>query len=614
MVLGLFSLFISPFGISVMMGNISVDIPWSQLFPILISLALGWRYGLLSGLSGGAFFPFLLWPVDGWANVTTSLTFLLLFILLGIANEKKYLKAIPYTPLKLIVAVCAYIVVVACYDSLLFNTMLSFNPTFWESETLSYINPDILYGFIFKDGVNAFVLMVAADTLLRIPVIRRFFGKTKYEAMQHNTYIFITTLFIPVFVWLTYIGLDYMLLRENNMMRQEHKSFALFVILGNGFLVSRLLFYYSEKQYYIREHLYEKEKKYKTIFENVQDVFYQTDLQGKIIEVSPSILSLTGYSRLEFIGDNFDRLYESQEDKKAKVKKLLENGELINYEANLKTKNGTLKYVSINTRFILDELGKPSHIDGVIRDVTERKKNELKIELQNQKLQNQNKELEQFAYIASHDLQEPLQTLMSISKMFKEEYSSKLDKQGDTYIEFIHRSSSRMQELVRGLLDYARIGNSGTIADVDCNLLVKEVALDLDRIVQDKKASIEFHDLPVLRGYSLELKQLFQNLISNALKFTNTDVVPKISITAKKQNKEWLFAIADNGIGIDPKNYERIFIIFKRLHNRNEYEGTGIGLSHCKKIVALHGGNIWVAPTPGGGSTFYFTLNEIETE
>lgn len=226
---------------------------------------------------------------------------------------------------------------------------------------------------------------------------------------------------------------------------------------------------------------------------------------------------------------------------------------------------------------------------------------------QNKKLKNQNKELEQFTYIASHDLQEPLQSLISFTELLEKEFTEKLGDNGQFYIDFISKSSKRMQLLVKGLLDYSRIGKEKKVT-INCNQIINEVLSDMMITIKESNAEIIVSDLPILKGYATELRQVFQNLISNALKFRKKDVAPKIIFLVKKQKNEWLFSVQDNAIGIDESSKHKLFVIFKRLHNREEYEGTGIGLAHCKKIVELHGGTIWADSKLGEGSTFNFTI------
>jgi light-regulated signal transduction histidine kinase (bacteriophytochrome) len=165
-----------------------------------------------------------------------------------------------------------------------------------------------------------------------------------------------------------------------------------------------------------------------------------------------------------------------------------------------------------------------------------------------------------------------------------------------------------MSVLVKDLLDYSLLGKESVKTIVDCNKIAEAVLGDLGESIKGSSAKLTIQELPTINGYETELRLLFQNLIENAIKYQKPDMVPEIQISVKNHEKEWLFSIKDNGIGIDQKHYEKIFIIFQRLHNRNEFEGTGIGLAHCKKVVEMHGGKIWVESTPGSGSTFMFTI------
>jgi len=235
-------------------------------------------------------------------------------------------------------------------------------------------------------------------------------------------------------------------------------------------------------------------------------------------------------------------------------------------------------------------------------------KGEAILSSQNKTLQIQYKELEQFAYVASHDLQEPLRSLICFTELIQEEYSGKLGGNCDKYIDFILQSTRRMQNLVKGLLDYSRIGKEREVSYFNGHTMVQSVLADMTAAIEESHAHITLDPIPLLYGSQMELRLLFQNLISNAIKFRKKDQAPEIRISVKEQEDDLLFSVSDNGIGIDPQHAEKIFSIFKRLHNRSEFEGTGIGLSHCKKIVELHGGFIWVLSESGHGSTFQFTL------
>jgi signal transduction histidine kinase len=241
--------------------------------------------------------------------------------------------------------------------------------------------------------------------------------------------------------------------------------------------------------------------------------------------------------------------------------------------------------------------------------INDKEKTKHRLDSYNEELERKNKELEQFAYVASHDLQEPLNTVNSFIRLFKSGYKDKLDEQGLQYLDYIHEASDRMKSLIKALLDYSRIGTNHQPEMVDCSLVMKEIIADLDSLIRHKNVEICFDELPHLKAYPLELKMLLQNLVSNAIKFQSDDKVPKVSVHAEKTYEGWQFAVNDNGIGIKQESWDKIFVIFQRLHLRSEYEGTGIGLSQCTKIASLHNGRIWVQSEPGKGSTFYFTIN-----
>ena len=245
---------------------------------------------------------------------------------------------------------------------------------------------------------------------------------------------------------------------------------------------------------------------------------------------------------------------------------------------------------------------------NILEDYSVEKAN---IEKMNIKLISSNKEIEQFAYIASHDLQEPLKTLSNYVGLLLKKYKGTLDEDADQYLAVIGRATSRMQLLIRDLLDYSKIDKDKNKTAIDCNILLKDILDDMAISITENKAEIYSEQLPVINGYLSGLKSLFQNLISNAIKFRKSDLNPMINITVQANDKEWLFAIKDNGIGIDEIYYNKLFIVFQRLHNKDEYAGTGIGLAQCRKIVELHEGRIWLESTLDNGSTFYFTIPKI---
>ncbi|MFK7924140.1 MAG: PAS domain S-box protein [Bacteroidia bacterium] len=263
----------------------------------------------------------------------------------------------------------------------------------------------------------------------------------------------------------------------------------------------------------------------------------------------------------------------------------------------------------IRTRVILqrDEAGQPARMIGTNWDRTK------EIEIEQAKadkilLETRNKELEQFAYVASHDLKEPIRTMISFAGLLKKRHSQDLDQAAKEYLEFIYLAANRMNELVKGLLEYSRLGINKELSSVNCQIVFQTVLRDLSVLIEEKKAIVEVKNLPTIPGYQTELRILFQNLISNAIKFVKLDTPPIIQVSATRIKANWVFRVKDNGIGIEPEYLHKVFEIFQRLNPQEQYKGTGIGLANCQKIAELHGGKIWVESQIDKGSSFYVSL------
>ncbi len=288
----------------------------------------------------------------------------------------------------------------------------------------------------------------------------------------------------------------------------------------------------------------------------------------------------------------------------SKIKELMESKEAMSFDM-LTFKDGR----------IFERYSQPQVINGLcvgrvwsFRDVSASKKSELALIKSEASLELKNQELEQFVYVASHDLQEPLRTITGFIKLLQDKFMASPDEKTKKFFDFILEGAERMKILIQDLLDYSRIGKKDTKKTVDCNQLLINVIADLGAAINETGAIINYEALPVIEGYPVDMKQLFQNLIMNAIKFRKENIVPFINITVKQEKDHFQFCVKDNGIGIEKYQSERVFIIFQRLHNRTEYEGSGIGLANCKKIVELHGGKIWLTSEPGVGTAFFFTI------
>jgi PAS domain S-box-containing protein len=337
-------------------------------------------------------------------------------------------------------------------------------------------------------------------------------------------------------------------------------------------------------------------------YANSPIIVWNPDMQ--ITLLNRAFEKLTGYSTEEVIGHKLEMLFP-QDNKKETLEliSLTAGGEYMDtVEIPILRKDGSVRVALWNSANITTDNRILVSTIAQGQDITERKQAE-------EALQKTNKELEQFAYVASHDLQEPLRMVASFAQLLEKRYKHQFDKDALEYFTFIVDGAKRMQQLVEDLLQFSRIGRTETETNlIDCNEIIDKAALILKTSIEDTGAEVTHDDLPVLSANETRLIQLFQNLIGNAIKFGKKDETPRVNISAKPEGTHWLFSVKDNGMGIDPKYFEKIFVIFQRLNIRDEYSGTGIGLAICKKIVESNGGKIWVESREGEGTTFYFTI------
>jgi len=345
------------------------------------------------------------------------------------------------------------------------------------------------------------------------------------------------------------------------------------------------------------------------LFESAQEAIVMTEDNGRVIRVNSEFTSLFGYTHDEAVGKFIDDLVarDNLRDEAAAYTKKLKEGKLFDFESVRQHKDGRFINVSVIGAPIIVG-NKQVATYAIYRDITKRKQAEEKLRKMTEELERSNKELEQFAYIASHDLQEPLRMVASYAQLLAKRYKGKLDSDADEFIDYAVDGANRMQRMINDLLTYSRVGTRDKpFVPTDCELVLNYVMTNLQVLIKERSAKVTHDTLPTIMADEFQLIQLLQNLISNAIKFCDKES-PRIHISAEKKTEEWLFSVRDNGIGIDSQHVERIFQIFQRLHGRDEYPGTGIGLAVCKRIVERHGGRIWVDSEQSKGSKFYFTI------
>jgi len=344
-------------------------------------------------------------------------------------------------------------------------------------------------------------------------------------------------------------------------------------------------------------------------------LFYRSPIGTYIIQnghfqlVNRQLAYILGYEEDELIGKSSLSfvLAEDRDAVRENAVRMLKGGCSLGYEFRIINKQAKIKWV-METVVPIYYRRKRATLGSLI-DVTERKQMEERLQQITAEMQRSNTELEQFAYVISHDLQEPLRMVSSYTQLLAKRYSNKLDADADEFISYAVNGAKRMQTLLHDLLEYSRVGTRGKpFSPVNCEHVVEQAMANLKIAIKECSASVSYDTLPTVIGDEGQLVRLFQNLIGNALKFRQ-DEAPQVQITAQRRNNIVTFSIKDNGIGIDPQHSQSIFEIFRRLHTREEYPGTGMGLAICKKIVERHGGHISVQSQPGQGSTFYFSVD-----
>ncbi|MBS0201734.1 MAG: PAS domain S-box protein [Planctomycetes bacterium] len=346
------------------------------------------------------------------------------------------------------------------------------------------------------------------------------------------------------------------------------------------------------------------------VVEQSTQPFAITDLEGRILRANGAFERLTGYSEQELQHSTYQQLTpESWREMEGNyVAHALATGEAARFEKEYRNKSGCLIPIEVVMDVRQSASGEPGFFCKFVTDISERKRAESELQRTAQDLARSNLDLEQFAYVASHDLQEPLRAVAGCVQILKRRYQGQLDARADELIMHTVDGVSRMQRLIEDLLSYSRVGTQGKAFEPrDCNAILNQALANLEIAVKEANAVVTHAPLPVVKADGAQLTQVFQNLIGNAIKFRGQQP-PRIHVAVGHRENEWVFSVEDNGIGMESEFFERIFVIFQRLHTRAEYVGTGIGLAICKKIVERHGGRIFVESEPGRGSTFFFTV------
>jgi PAS domain S-box-containing protein len=343
----------------------------------------------------------------------------------------------------------------------------------------------------------------------------------------------------------------------------------------------------------------------RTLMDGVPDTIFFKDTESRFFRINPSLARLLGVSSCEeAVGKTEAEFFEQAfaAANHAEEQEIIRSLNPVRDKVEqVRRPGGEVSWHSTTKAPIIDTGGRVTGIIGISRDITARKvAEELMIR--------HAEEIERLAFVSAHDLQEPLRVVSSFAQLLSRRYKGRLDADADEYVCLMVGAASRMSHLISDLLEYSRTGRRERPSQqTDCNVALEEARNMLRVAIDESGAEITFDPLPTIRGDSMQMAQLFQNLLSNAVKFRAGDA-PRVHVTAQREGDSWIFKVRDNGIGIDAQYSEQIFRVFERLHRREEYPGTGIGLAICKTIVERHGGRIWVEPSVGKGTTVFFSM------
>jgi PAS domain S-box-containing protein len=601
------------------------------VLPMIAGLCWGWPFGLLSATLGLGCQTgwFINMPHGGW-EVFVSIPMLSLWVVWhGWCAGRRKKGLFPALNLYWVEIPFRFVnTVVLCT---LVRWMLNQQGASWTGEhgVWPYLN-----FLAVAQTVNAYFVLLVSDVILNLAPVRKCFGLEQHPGQITTSYVISAAVLFGVLFWVIDGLVDYYKYREHlrflifkapqsvmdsillNVSSPDLFGRIAFVAacLTGGLLVAHLL----RRQLASAAALKTSETRYRRLHETMRDAFVQLDMSGRIVDCNPAYQEMVGHARNQLLGMaevelTPGRWHAAQAD--IIETQVVPLGRSDVYEKEYIRADGQLFPVELRTFLIRDDAQKPMGMWAIVRDITERRQSELAREKAMIALQQSNEDLKQFAYVASHDLQEPLRMVASYTQLLAERYSDRLDEKAHKFIHYAVDGAARMQSLIRDLLVFSRVETCAqAFRMVDAQGALGTAVANLKTMIDETGTLLITDDLPRVRADEGQLAQVFQNLIHNAVKFQNKSHAPRIHISAHLCDGCWHFAVQDNGIGIDSKYVNRIFLIFQRLHSHSEYPGTGIGLALCKRIVDRHGGRIWFESCPGEGTTFYFTIPDNERE
>lgn len=606
---GILSFLLANFGFEGRLGDIDVSIPWSLIFPILIAIAFGSKYGLIAGLSGGAFFPFLLWYNNGIPNLSTTIIYLFVYFLLGLLHNSSFWSKQKHNDIRIFTIISFCIAIYSLYYLLLFNPLLSLNSVFGFNKSINWIHTNILVIFIIKESVNLIILSFVATTLLELAWVRKLLGMPFIASTKPNNVILTFVIIVSGTLWLLLVGLGYSLLFEDNGFTSQQLNLIFFVILASSFVVSNVLFKYNEKKFNAERALIERETKNRETIELAVDGIVQGSPEGLITVVNSYFSSLIGKTREELLGKHISSIFSEEELKINPLRfDLLQKGEIISFERKIIHTNGTEVPIEMRSKMMPD-----GSYQAIFRDITERKLAEA--ELLKVKDQAEESDRLKSAFLAnmSHEIRTPMNGILGFAELLKE--PNLTGEEHDMYLEIIEKSGIRMLNIINDIISISKI-EAGLMKlyweESNINEQIDFIYTFFKPEVEGKKIQFSCHKgLPsneaLIKTDREKLYAILTNLVKNAIKYSEKGSI-ELGYTKKEKHLE--FYVKDTGIGIPDYRQDAIFERFIQadIADKMAQQGAGLGLSISKAYVEMMGGKIWVDSEFGKGSTFYFTI------
>ena len=525
-----------------------------------------------------------------------------------------------------------------CNTVLLYTLLywaLRYQPPPWVLHSMTGLKTSSIIHFkAVEQAINGYTVLLVADVLLTLGPIRKIFGLKKCPGQTATVIVISAAVLFGLLFWVIDGLVDYYKFREQlrflifsapdsildsillKISSPDLFARTAFVVtcLAGGALVSMLL----RKQLESAAALKESETRYRRLHETMRDAFVQIDMTGRIIDFNHAFQQMIGHAQDKLLTLKEEELTPPKwhaATEKIISEQVFSQGRSEVYEKEYIRADGTFFPAELRTFLITADAHECIGMWSIVRDITQRKQIELEREQAMHALKRSNEDLKQFAYVASHDLQEPLRMVASYTQLLAERYNNQLDEKARKFINYAVDGASRMQALIQDLLAFSRVETHVRgLKPVDAHSALCDATANLKTMIDETGTLITTDDLPHVQADETQLSQVFQNLIANGIKFRKKSSNPHIHVFANRQNDHWCLAVKDNGIGIDTKYQGRVFVVFQRLHTRHEYPGTGIGLALCKRIIDRHGGKIWFESTLKQGTTFYFTLPSTERE